>query len=396
MKRKTRLVHKGRNPLLHGGSVNPPIYQTSTVIHPTLESYHAAERGKAYYEESQGGNALDFSYGTAGTPTTFALQEALRDLEGGEACVITSSGLSAITIALLSFLSAGDHLLMVDTVYGPTRRFCNKVLKRLNIDTTFYAPNIGAEISELIQDNTKIIFMEAPGSLTFEMQDVPAIVKVAKSKNIITMLDNSWATPIYFNPIEHGVDISLQAITKYIGGHSDIIMGAIITKGDDVTNKILSYYRNFGETAEPSSCYLALRGLRSLSARMERHQRSVFTILRWLKERPEVAKILYPALEGSPDYKRWKELFSGAASLFSVVLDKKYTQEQLSNMIDGMKYFGIGASWGGYESLVLDFDPSSIRTATKWEETGSCVRFYIGLEDTDDLIEDMGNAFDRL
>jgi len=396
MAKKTKIVTKGRNSKLHAGCVNPPIYQTSTVLFPDLASYHSAENGVRFYKETENGNAADYSYGIYGTPTTFALQDVLCELEGGDACVITSSGLSAITTTLLALLKSGDHILMVDTVYGPTRRFCNKELKKYGIETTYYDPTIGADIKNLIQKNTKMIFLESPGSLTFEIQDVPAIVKIAKENDIITVLDNSWATPLYFNPLKLGVDVSIQAVTKYIGGHSDLLLGAIITKGEAVTKRLFKSAQNLGVAASPYDCSLALRGIRSMAARMEMHQKNTNVVINAIKDNPKISKILYPAYEGDDFHELWKSQFKGAASLFSVVLDRKYSDAELANMIDNMELFGIGASWGGYESLVLNFDPSSIRTATKWTETASCVRFYIGLEDTEDLISDIKKALDRL
>jgi len=396
MKKETKIVTKGRNPFIHGGSVNTPIFTTSTVLYPTRESYLQADRGEPYFEESKMGDTLDFSYGTGGTPTTYALQEALRDLENGDACALTSSGLSAITNTLNALVETGDHILVVDTVYGPTRRYCNFNLKKNGVEIEYYDPRIGSDIINLIKDNTKLIFMESPGSLTFEVQDVESITKIAKEKNIYTILDNSWSTPLFFNPIDHGVDIVIQAVTKFIGGHSDLLLGAIITKGDEISRKILKGVRNSGSTPNPFSCYLALRGLRSLSARMERHQKSTSYIIPKIQEHPRVKKILYPALENSADYEIWKKQFSGAASLFTIILDRRYSDDELSNLMDNFSIFGIGASWGGFESLVLDFDPRSIRTAVKWSDECSCVRFYIGLENQEDLLQDLIVGLDRL
>jgi len=396
MKKDTQIVTQGRNPFLHGGSVNTPIYTTSTVLYPTREAYLQADRGEPYFEESKMGDTLDFSYGTGGTPTTYALQEALRDIENGDACALTSSGLSAITNSLNALTENGDHILMVDTVYGPTRRYCNFNLKKNGVEIEYYDPRIGADIADLIRSNTKLIFLESPGSLTFEVQDVETITKIAKEKGIYTILDNSWATPLFFNPIDHGVDIVIHAVTKFIGGHSDLLLGAIITKGEQVTKTILKGVRNSGSTPNPFSCYLALRGLRSLSARMDKHQKSASYIIPKVKEHSKVKDILFPALESSPDYQLWKKQFSGAASLFTVILDRKYSDEELSNLMDNFSIFGIGASWGGFESLVLDFDPRSIRTAVKWEHNCSCIRFYIGLENEEDLLEDIIKGLDRL
>lgn len=396
MKKETEIITKGRYPFLYGGSVNTPIFSTSTVLYPTREAYLKAERGEAYFEESKMGDTLDFSYGTGGTPTTYALQEALRDIENGDACAITSSGLSAITNTLHSLLKSGDHILMVDTVYGPTRRYCNLELKSFGIEVEYYNPRINSNIVDLIKENTKVIFMESPGSLTFEVQNVAAITEIAKEKGIYTILDNSWATPLYFNPIDYGVDIVIHAVTKFIGGHSDLLVGAIIVKGEELSKKILKGVRNLGSTPNPFSCYLALRGLRSLSARMEKHQRTSEYIIPKIKNHQKIAEILYPASNDSPDYELWKSQFSGAASLFSVVLDKKYSDEQLSAMMNNFSIFGIGASWGGFESLVLDFNPKSIRTAVKWKDDRSCIRFYLGLENEKDLLEDLLNGLERL
>jgi len=394
MKKETQIVQAGRNPGKQAGSVNTPIYQTSTVIFPTIEDYTSAGKGKLFYSENEGGTAVDFSYGIAGTPTTFALQKALKILEKGDDCVIVPSGLSAITTSLLAFLKANDHLLMVDSVYGPTRRFCTKILSKLGVEITYYDPLIGGAIKKLVKKNTKVIFLESPGSLTFEVQDVPAIVKVAKSAGITTIIDNSWATPMFFNPLELGVDVSIQAITKYIGGHSDLILGAIITKGK-AGEEIINAYRNLGITASPHDCWLALRGLRTMAARLERQQKSTAKIVSWIKKRPEVTRVLFPADSHDPGYKLWKKLYKGSASLFSIVLKEKITKKSANKLINSLKLFGIGASWGGYESLVINFDPSTIRTATKWQEKGQCIRFYIGLEDPDDLIKDLENGFSK-
>jgi cystathionine beta-lyase len=396
MKKETIIVTTGRDISRQEGSVNPVISQTSTILFPTLEAYHEAGKGNSCYESAQNTTASDPSYGLGGTSTTFALQNALVELEQGDDCLITSSGLSAITMSLTACLRAGDHILVVDSVYGPTRRFCNKDLKRFGVDVTYYDPRIGAGIGALIQENTKVIYLESPGSQTFEVQDVPAIVAVAKKHEIITMLDNCWASPLYYNPLAVGVDVCIQAVTKYIGGHSDIVLGAIITKGA-VGKKVIKEAVISGASVSPFDCWLALRGLRTLSARMERHSRTTAKIIEFIKSEPKVAKLLFPADVDSPDYELWKSQFSGAASLFSVVLDKKYPFEEICAFANSLKLFGIGASWGGFESLVLDFDPTEgTRTVTEWNEKGSCVRFYIGLEDADDLLADLKQGFAKL
>jgi cystathionine beta-lyase len=395
MKDDTKLVHLGRNPEKHAGTVNAPLYQTSTIVFPTLEAYREAEGGVPFYEESKKGSTSDHSYGLAGTPTVFQLQETLAKLEGGEACVILPSGLSAIVITLLSYLEPGDHLLVPDTVYGPTRRFCNKELKRLGIGTTYYDPLIGAGISELIEENTKLVFTESPGSLTFEVQDIPAISKAAHEKGALVVIDNSWATPLHFKPFKHGVDISIQAITKYISGHADLLLGAVITR-EKHFRPLKERLRHYGIGVSPADCHIALKGLRTLRARLTQHEASAVKVAEWLKERKEVAKVIFPALEGDAGHALWKRDFTGACGLFTIILNKEYDEESLSNFINPLEYFSVGASWGGYESLILPFDPSAIRTATRWEETGSAVRLHIGLEDPEDLIKDLEQGLKRL
>ncbi len=395
MNQDTLAIIAGKNSEENSGTVNVPIHRTSTVLFPTLKAYDDAEHGKAFYKAHKNLKATDFSYGIGGTPTNFALEDAITQLEGGDKTFIYPSGLSAITMTLLTFLSSGDHVLITDSIYGPTRRFCNKELKRFGIETTYYDPMIGSKIRGLIQDNTKLIFTESPGSLTFEVQDIPAIVKVAKEKNIVTVTDNSWATSLYFKPLKHGVDVSLHAGTKYIGGHSDIILGTITTTKEHIS-KFSRNYIDYGVHASPDDCYLALRGLKTMPTRIKAHEEKALNIAKWLKKKPKVAKILHPAFSSCPGHKVFKRDFLGSTGLFTIILDKKYSFKELSHMIDPMKIFGIGASWGGYESLILPFDPASIRTATKWTEKGSCVRLYIGLEDEDDLKKELQDGLKRL
>ncbi len=402
MQKETELVCKGKDPAKHSGMVNVPIYQTSTVVFPTLASYLEAEKGQAYYPATEEAQSADFSYGTGGTPTHFALQEALASLEGGVDCVLTGSGLSAITLVLLALLKPGDHILVVDTVYGPTRRFCNKELKRLGVETTYYDPLIGGDIALLLKENTRLVFLESPGSLTFEVQDVPAILAAVKAHQersgeaIYTILDNSWATPLYYRPLAQGVDVVIQAVTKYLSGHSDVLMGAVIAREEKVAKRLRAYQRNSGQVANPHGCYLALRGVRSLAARMARHQQSAMVIATWLESHPKVKQVLFPALASHPQHGLWKEQFDGAPSLFTVVLDQHYTLEQLAKMTDQMQYFGIGASWGGYESLMLPIDPAQVRSAVPWKAEGSCIRLHLGLEAVEDVQQDLAAGLDRL
>jgi len=360
-----------------------------------LKDYLDAEKGDAFYDTSKEVFSSDYSYATTGSPTSFSLQRAISKLEGGDQTLVVPSGLYAISIVLLSLLNSGDHLLMVDNAYWPTRRFCDKELKRLGIETTYYDPLIGEGVKDLIKDNTKVIFVESPGSFTFEVQDIPAIAKAAKSKNVLTVADNSWATPLFFKPLEHGIDISLHAGTKYFSGHSDVLIGTITTS-NKLIKKLYGTYRNFGATASPDDCYLTMRGLKTLSIRVARHEKSALIVAKWLEKRKEVTRILHPAFPSCPGHKIFERDFKGSTGLFAFVLDKKYSIEALSKMIDGLKYFGIGCSWGGFESLILSTNPAACRSVTKWEDKNSVIRLYIGLEDTDDLIEDLEKGLKRL
>lgn len=389
----TRIIHAGRHPKEQGWMVNPPIYQTSTIVFPTLKDFLYAERG---YSNNDLVQPYELKYGRYGTQTNFALEQAIAEIEGGYNTFVTSSGAAAINTALVAFLKQGDHMLLVDNVYSPTRGFADKFLKKFGVETTYYNPLIGDDIKKLIKKNTKIIFMESPGSQTFEIQDVSAICKIAKKNNIVTILDNSWASGLYFKPFEHGVDISVMALTKYINGHSDIMMGSI-TVQEKHFRIIYESFRYMAVTAAPYCSYMVQRGLRTSKIRMDHCFKSALEIAKWLENRPEVEKVLYPALESDANHKLWKRDFTGAAGLFSIILDKKYSNESLARMIDKLNYFGMGYSWGGYESLILPFDASSIRTATKYPYGNkTCLRINIGLEDIEDLKEDLEAGFKRL
>ncbi len=383
MKRDTIITHAGRRPRENHGIVNPPLYRASTVLYSGLDALEAAMKHREY------GKTF---YGLSGTPTTFAFEEAVARLEGGFRCRAVGSGLAAITAPLLGFLKAGDHLLMVDTAYGPSRRFCDGMLRRYGVETTYYDPLVGAGIAELFRSNTKVLFLEAPGSHTFEMQDVPAMVAAAKPRGIVTMIDNTWATPLYFKAIEHGVDVSIQAATKYISGHSDIISGTVTTN-EAAWEPLNAAVRDLGFFASPDDCYLALRGLRTIHVRLPRHWENGLRIARWFQQRPEVARVLHPALPEDPGHALWKRDFTGACGLFGVML-KPAPRAAFAAMIDNYSLFGMGASWGGFESLVM---PTMVtRTATKWAPPGPVVRYHIGLEDPDDLIADLDSGFERL
>jgi cysteine-S-conjugate beta-lyase len=376
----TDIAHAGRDPFAHHGFVNPPVYRGSTVLFKTMESFEKREQR--------------YVYGRRGTPTSEALEEAIACLEGGARTWLAPSGAAAISTALLSFLKAGDHILVADSVYLPTRKLCDGVLKRFGVETTYYDPTIGAGIADLMRPNTTLVFAESPGSLTFEVQDVPAIAAAAHARRALVVLDNTWGTPLYFKPFAHGVDISIQAATKYIVGHADAMLGAI-TVGESLAGRLVSEAGNLGICAGTEEMYLGLRGLRTIGVRLERHWHSGIEVARWLEQRPEVARVIHPALPSHPQHELWKRDFLGAAGLFSVVL-KPCRKEALAAMIEGLELFGMGASWGGFESLVLPFDAKPARSATAWQPEGATVRLHIGLEDVDDLKADLEAGFARL
>ncbi|MBK5197168.1 MAG: cystathionine beta-lyase [Methyloceanibacter sp.] len=379
-KQDTRLAHAGREPARQHGFVNTPIYRGSTVLFPTMASLEA--------------NAQDFTYGRLGTPTVKALETAIAELEGGHRTLLTPSGLSAIAAALLAFVSAGDEILVADSVYRPNRRFCDHVLKRLGVTTIYYDPLIGAGIESLITEKTRVVFAESPGSQTFEVQDIPAIAAAAHAARAVVILDNTWATPLYFKPFAHGVDVSIQAATKYIVGHADAMLGAI-TATEAASRAVEKTHDELGLCPGPEDVYLGLRGLRSLGVRLERHQTSGLEMARWLAGRPEVARVLHPALPSDPGYALWKRDFTGSSGLFSIVL-RPCTQAAVAAMLDGLTLFGMGYSWGGFESLILPFDPAAYRTATTWQAEGPALRLHIGLEDVEDLKADLEAGFARL
>ena len=361
LKAETTLVTAGRDTKAQKGFVNPPVVHGSTVLYPTAGDLHA--------------HRAEYQYGRHGTPTTRALQEALMALEGPQCAGvgIAPSGTSAITTTLLAVLKSGDHLLVCDNVYRPSRNFCNGLLARYGVEITYFDPLIGAGIAELFRSNTKAMLVEAPGSQSFEMPDIPAIASIAHARGAIVIDDNTWATPLFHRSLDHGVDISIQAATKYIGGHSDIMFGTISANArtwPTITESI----RLLGVCAGPDDVFLAIRGLRTLSVRLAQHQRSGLEMARWLTARPEVMRVLHPALEDDPGHAIWKRDFTGASGLFSVVL-KPAPQESVDAMLNTLTLFGMGYSWGGFESLVIPFDCASYRTATKWSPGGPTLRF---------------------
>ncbi len=376
---RTRLTVAGRDPFDHHGYVNTPVYHASTLLYPTAEDF-LARRSR-------------YKYGRRGTPTSEALEDALRQLEG-ESCAgvaLLPSGLAAVSAALLAVLQAGDHLLMTDSVYEPTRVFCDKYLSRYGITTTYYDPLIGADIAGLLQPNTRAVFVESPGSLSFEIQDIPAISAAAHAHGALVLMDNTWATPLGFPALDRGVDLSIQAGTKYIGGHSDVMIG-MVSAHAGIVRQLKEAVFTMGLCVGPDDMYLALRGLRTLSARLAVHEESGLAVARWLAARPEVLTVMHPALESDSGHALWKRDFSGACGLFAVVF-KPVPDAAVHAFLNALTLFGIGASWGGYESLAIPFDCTKIRTATRWAPGGPTVRFHVGLEDIGDLIADLERGF---
>ena len=387
MKQDTKLIALGRAPVRAQGPVNVAVHRASTILSEHLDGYVHRFDGDNRYD--------NVTYGATGTQNSRALAEAVAAIEGGHRTVVTGSGLSAVTMAISAVVGAGDHVLVPDSVYGPTRRFCAGILTRYGVETTFYDPAVGAGIAALIRGNTRLVFTEAPGSLTFEMQDVPAIARAAGEQGALVAMDNTWATPIYFRPIEHGVDISIQAGTKYLAGHSDLVIGMITAATDELFRTIADQTSAFGDVASPDDCFLALRGMRSLSVRLERQCASAMKVARWLEGRPDTRRVLYPALESDPGHALWKRDFGGASSLFGLALHTT-DEAAVARMVNGLELFRIGSSWGGFESLVAYNRMPVPRTVMPWTETPFLLRVHIGLEDPDDLIADLEAGLDRL
>jgi cystathionine beta-lyase len=379
LKPDTRLGIGGRDPFAHHGYVNTPVYHASTLLYPTAEEF-IAHRGR-------------YHYGRRGTPTSEALENAIREIEG-PACAGVSllpSGLAAISVALLSVLRSGQHVLVTDSCYGPTRTFCDTVLTRYGITTTYYDPLVGGGISELFQPNTRAVFVEAPGSLSFEMQDIPAIAAAAHAKGALVLMDNTWASPLYFRALDKGVDLSIQSGTKYIGGHSDVMLGTV-SANPETCAPLRELVGTLGLCVGPDDMFLGLRGLRTMGVRLAQHQQSGLAVARWLEARPEVLRVLHPALPAHPGHAIWKRDFTGACGLFSVVF-KPVPDKAVHAFLNALTLYGIGASWGGYESLAIPFNCKPIRTASAWAPGGPTVRLHIGLEDVSDLIADLERGF---
>ncbi|QNA84911.1 cystathionine beta-lyase [Sphingomonas sp. So64.6b] len=380
----TRVVSAGRRKEWTGGVVNPPVWRASTILYDSV----------AELRERVSDTHHRLFYGRRGTPTQWALADALTELEpGAEGTFLYCSGVAALAAALLSVLSPGDELLLVDSAYDPTRSLATGLLKRMGITTRFYDPMIGAGIADLIGDRTRAILMESPGSLTFEVQDVPAIVAAAKARGVTTLLDNTWATPLLFPAIAHGIDLSVLACTKYVVGHSDVMLGSV-TAAPGHFAKLRDTSFQLGQVASPDDCWLGSRGLRTMAVRLKQHEASALKIAHWLQDQPEVARVLHPALPGNPGHEVFLRDFKGASGLFSFVLDGGGEAARAA-LIDGLEHFGIGYSWGGFESLALPVDPARYRSVTKRDDAGPMVRLQIGLEDADDLIADLSDGLAR-
>ena len=385
MKKDSLIVHAGRHPERQHGAVNPPVYHASTILHSSVAAMESS--GKTPFEGVR--------YGRFGTPTTHAFEEAMAAVEGGHRTVATSSGLAAITGALLAYLKAGDHLLMVDSTYFPTRKFCDTALADLGIETTYYDPLIGGAIAALMRPNTRVVFAESPGSLTFEVQDIAALAAAAHAGGAVLMLDNTWGV-LNFQPFAHGVDLSIQACTKYVVGHADAMLGAITVADPESWLRVKSSVAAFGHSPGAEELFLGLRGLRTLGVRLRRHAETALVLCRWLQARPEVDRVLYPALADDPGHALWRRDFAGACGLFGVIL-KPHGKAAVDAMLDGYAHFGLGYSWGGFESLVIPTSGHAIvRTATAWTPAGPSLRFHAGLEDAADLIADLEAGFARL
>ncbi len=378
----TQVTRLGRAPSEHSGMVNVPVYRGSTIVAGSLEEWESRKTPA---------NPMA-SYGRFGSPLTRSLEDAMAQLEGGHRAILFPSGLSACTHALMAFLSAGDHLLISDSVYGPTRTFADRVLRRMGIAVEYFHPTDLKDLASKIRATTRVVYVESPGSLTFEVQDVPAIADLAHRVGAFVVLDNTWATPLYFHGFEHGVDVSVHAATKYIVGHSDALLGVAVAN-ERAWPLLQSSAHHFGETAGPDDAYLALRGLRTLSVRMAQHWDNGVTIANALRGHPSVQKVLHPALPDDPGHRLWKRDFRGASGLFGVVL-KPMRREQLSVLFRRLELFGIGLSWGGFESLALLSDPLPVRSWSSELPKGPLLRLHAGLESADDLVRDMSQALD--
>lgn len=379
LKTATGLVHSDYVSPAPFGSLTTPIHHASTVTFPTV----AALRARDWRSDDI------YTYGLAGTPTTYTLEHRLAEIEGGTHCLVTPSGLAAITLVDLALLKSGDEVLLPDNVYNPSRELGESLLRGFGVTARYYDPLIGAGIAALMNEHTRLLWLEAPGSITMEVPDIPALVAAAKARGVTTAIDNTWAAGLLLRPFDFGIDISMQALTKYQSGGSDVLMGAVITRDRALHERLKLAHMHIGFGVGGDDSYLLLRGLPSMQVRLRQHEQSALAVAQWLKARPEITRVLHPALPDCPGHEFWKRDFKGASGLFSVIFDARFGQERVDAFIDGLKLFRIGYSWGGAASLAVPYNLRSIRTATPWSDPGRLVRFYIGLEDAGDLIADL-------
>jgi cystathionine beta-lyase len=377
----TLFAHTGSKPEKYHGAVNVPPHRMSTIVFNSYDEFEKVPN-------------VPFSYGRAGTPSSVAFEEAVASIDGAYGAISTPSGLSAILSAMMAFTKAGDHILVTDNCYGPSRKTCEEILRRFGVDIEYFPPMIGDGISKLFRPNTKLVYMESPGSLTFEVQDVGAITAAAKKAGIRTAIDNSWATPLFFKPIPFGIDISVMSATKYIGGHSDILLG-VASANEESFKPLRRAAQMLGYCAGSEELYLGLRGLRTLPIRMQQHQKNALELAQWLQKQPQVKRVAHPALPDAAGHANWKKYYTGSSGTFSIVLHEK-RREKIAAMLDGTQIFSMGFSWGGFESLLFPEQPQPIRTAEPWTETGFNLRIHVGLEDIEDLKADLDAGLKRL
>lgn len=381
LKQNTILTHAGRSPSTSHGTVNTPVYRASTILFPTLEALDNKEHTK-------------LRYGRRGTPTTHALEDAMCEIEKGDRALITPSGTNALAVVLTTYAEPGAHFLIMDNAYAPTRKFCTRLLNRFGVETTFYDPTMGADIASLVRPETKLIFMEAPGSQTFEMQDIAAIVEVAKRNNIATAIDNTWSGGYFCQPIEFGVDISIQSGTKYLSGHADVMLGTIVCTNEHY-DRLRETYLLMGVCVSPDDTWLVLRGLRTMGVRLRQHDINARFVADWLSRQPEVLRLLHPGLEGDAFHGLWKKYFTGASGLFGFIISET-DRSKLAKLFDGLSLIGMGSSWGGFETLMIPTNPTTNRTATQWSPEGQTMRIHVGLEDPEDIVREIREGFDRM
>lgn len=378
---ETLLTHAGSKPDEYHGAVNVPPHRMSTIVFRTYEEFEKVPN-------------VPYSYGRAGTPSSAAFEEGIAAIEGAYRSVATCSGLSAILTALMAFTQAGDHILITDNCYGPSRKSCEEILRRFGVDVEYYPPLIGADIEKLFRPNTKLVFMESPGSLTFEVQDVGAITAAAKKAGIKTAIDNSWATPLFFRPIAFGIDVSVMSATKYVSGHSDVMLG-VVSANEEAWPQVKRAALMLGLCGGSEELYLGLRGLRTLNVRLRQHEKNALDIARWLSQQPEVKRVHHPALPSCPGHENWKKYYKGSSGTFGIILHQT-DRAKIAAMLDGMEFFNLGFSWGGFESLLFPEQPKPIRTAEAWTEEGFSLRLHIGLEDVEDIRRDLAAGLKRL